>query len=270
MRVIYVDDEEPAHVNFRMTVRDFPDIEDLRLFTSAEDALIWAENNPVDVAFLDMEMPEMHGLELARLFTRDDPNVRIVFITAYDRYALDAFGVNAVGYVLKPYTADDIRNELDKAARIKPVAASLVQIQTIPDFVVRANGRIISFGRPKVEELFALLVDRADSGLTVGDAIANLWPDRPADDNARALYRNTSKRLLDMLKQLGIGDIICSDGRKRYVDSEMVECDLYSIIGGDIDTLRKYSGEYMRRFSWAEERNAWLYSLHCKKIGDIY
>ncbi len=179
MRVIYVDDEEPAHVNFRMTVRDFPDVEDLRLFTSAEDALIWAENNPVDVAFLDMEMPEMHGLELARLLTRADPNVRIVFITAYDRYALDAFGVNAVGYVLKPYTADDIRNELDKAARIKPVAASLVQIQTIPDFVVRANGRIISFGRPKVEELFALLVDRADSGLTVGDAIANLWPDRP-------------------------------------------------------------------------------------------
>lgn len=269
MRIICVDDEQPALRNFSLTVRDFADVEDVQLFSEASAALEWVRGNRVDAAFLDMEMPEMHGLELARQITLADPDVRIVFVTAYDRFALEAFGVNAVGYVLKPYTAADIRNELDKAARIMPAAKRRVQIDTIPDFVVRIDGRITSFSRPKVEELFALLVDRADSGLTAGEAIADLWPERPSDDNTRALYRNTSKRLLDMLKELGIGDIICSDGRKRYIDRELVACDLYDIMSGDTAALRKYNQEYMRRFSWAEVRNAWLYNLYCKEIGEF-
>lgn len=268
MKIICVDDEQPALKNFSLTVRDFPDIEDVRLFSDASAALEWVRGEHVDAAFLDMEMPEMHGLELARQMSAADPDIRIVFVTAYDRYALEAFGVNAVGYVLKPYSAADIRNELDKAARIMPAAKKLVQIDTIPDFVVRIDGRIVSFSRPKVEELFALLVDRADSGLTAGEAIADLWPERPSDDNTRALYRNTFKRLLDMLKELGIDSIICSDGRKRYIDQEMVSCDLYGIIAGDVTALRKYNQEYMRRFSWAEDRNAWLYSLYSREIGE--
>lgn len=59
MNVIYVDDEKPALDNFCMTVKNFPEIKSLHLFQEAEEALDWVKNNPVDVAFLDMEMRQM-------------------------------------------------------------------------------------------------------------------------------------------------------------------------------------------------------------------
>ena len=66
MRVIYVDDEMPALDNFRLTAGNFSEIGELNLFNDGFEALAYAENNPVDVAFLDMEMPGIHGLELAK------------------------------------------------------------------------------------------------------------------------------------------------------------------------------------------------------------
>lgn len=261
MRVIYVDDEQPALDNFRLTAAKFGDVRELHLFSRADETIRWVREHHVDVAFLDMEMPDMHGLELARTLMQIDRSIRVMFVTAFSQYALDAFSVNAIGYVLKPYSLSDIRNELDKAARMRPISDRRVQIETIPDFVVRVDGRILLVHRPKAEELFALLIDRADAGLTGGDAIACLWPDKPDGAATGALFRNTFKRLMDVLNANGVGSIIRVDGRRRYVDSEQVDCDLYRILGGDAEPLKRYAGEYMRRFSWAEERNAMLYQM---------
>ncbi|MBO4990694.1 MAG: response regulator [Firmicutes bacterium] len=65
MRVIYVDDERPALDNFRLTVAGFPQIDQLHLFSDGQAALDFAMENTVDVAFLDMEMPGIHGPALA-------------------------------------------------------------------------------------------------------------------------------------------------------------------------------------------------------------
>ena len=62
MHVIYVDDEQPALDNFRWTVAKFTDIDTLNLFQNGEAALEWTRQHTVDVAFVDMEMPGLHGL----------------------------------------------------------------------------------------------------------------------------------------------------------------------------------------------------------------
>lgn len=134
MRVICVDDEELILKNFEMKVKDFSEITSLHLFLDGKSALEWVENNPVDTAFLDMEMSGMNGIELAKKLKQIDENIRIIFVTAFEQYVLDAFGVDALGYVLKPYTKEEIYNELKKAQRMRPIAKKKVEIKTIPRF----------------------------------------------------------------------------------------------------------------------------------------
>ncbi len=258
MNVICVDDEKPALDNFRLTVKDLKGIESLRLFQEAQEALEYAGKHSVDVAFLDMEMQEMHGLELAKNLKKIAPNVCIIFMTAYAQYALQAFEVDAIGYVLKPYTRDEVAKELDKAARFRPLPVKRVRIQTIPGFAVFVDGERMLWGRTKVEELFALFVDRGSEGLTTGEAIACLWPGRMADENTQSLYRMTYKRMVDVLKGKQLDDLIVVDGRKKYLMTDKVECDLYRMLAGDKAAIRNYSGEYMREYSWGELRNAQL------------
>lgn len=261
MNVIYVDDEKPALDNFRLTVKDFSEIENLFLFRNVEEALEFVEKNHIDVAFIDMEMRELHGLKLAERLKKIDPNICIIFVTAYEQYALQAFGVDALGYILKPYTRQEIKKELSKVTRFRPLPKKRISIQTIPGFVVSVDGERLLWGRTKVEELFALFVDRGNEGVTVGEAIACLWPGRTADENTQSLYRVTYKRLMDTLKANGIEDIIVNNGRKKYLRTDQIECDLYRILAGDKEAIKSYSGEYLREYSWAETRNAQLNNL---------
>ncbi|MGN0134939.1 MAG: response regulator [Anaerotignum sp.] len=261
MHVIYVDDERPALENFRLTVENFADVDSLHLFQTGSAALEWAAEHTVDVAFLDMELPDLHGLSLAKGLRKHNQYIRIIFVTAYSQYALEAWGVDAIGYVLKPYSAADIRKELNKAASFRPLAAHRVVIQTIPTFSVTVNGRGLHLSRTKSRELFALLVDRGGRGITTGEGIACLWPDRTNDTNTQSLFRMTYKRLVDALEEAGIGDIIISRENHRYIRVDQVECDLYRILSGDKEAAKKYAGSYLREYSWAEERNAQLFRM---------
>lgn len=261
MNVICVDDEQPALDNFRLTMASFLDVKSLQMFRTGDEALRWASSNRVDIAFLDMEMPGMHGLSLALQLKEQNPDIRIVFVTAYAQYALEAFGVGAMGYILKPYTRGDLRKELDKAARMQPRPRTRVTIQTIPTFSISVDGTALRLGREKVIELLALMVDRGERGITTGEGIACLWPDRPSDANTQALLRMTYKRLADALEANGIGDIISSHANRRFIHVDQVACDLYRILAGDRQAAQKYAGEYLREYSWAEERNGQLHRM---------
>ena len=260
MRVIYVDDERPARENFRLTTANFQEIESLELFQNGDDAIEYVKNNTVDVAFLDMEMPGIHGLGLALKLREIVPQLRVVFVTAYNQYALDAWNVDASGYVLKPYVAADIRKELRKCAYI-PLPSQQVLIRTIPRLSVTVNGMPLHIAGEKPREMFALMVDRGDSGITAGEGIAYLWPDRPNDANTQSLFRMTYKRLADALEEAGVGNIIVSRENRRFLRGDQVDCDLYRILSGDKQAIRSYDGEYLEEYSWAEERNGQLYRM---------
>ena len=255
MKVIYVDDETALLDNFRMTVEGSAMVDELTLFCKSEEALQWAGEHPVDVAFLDIQIPGINGIELAKRLKAIDQNIHIVFVTAYEQYALEAFGVDAIGYLLKPYCRDDVEKELQKASLIRPQPKRKVVIQTIPDFLVTVDGRPLHLGHTKQEELLALLVDRGAVGITGGEAIACLWPDKIASDS---IYWVTMSRLKDKLKEAGIDNIIETKGRTKYLRTDLVECDLYQILLGQKDAIADYSGSYLQRFSWAEERNGQL------------
>lgn len=259
MHVIYVDDEQPNLDNFKLTVQDKPEVDSLHLFRTSREALRWTREHKVDVAFLDIEMPQKDGITLARELQNLDLDIRIIFVTAFKQYALDAFGVHALGYILKPYDYEEIKDALERAARMQPSTYHRVSIQTMPEFVLSIEGRVVNLGGAKTQELLALLVDRAEAGLNVGEAIACLWPERSNDERTQALYRTTFHNLMNILKEEGVGEIVRNEGRYKYINMNRVDCDLYHILAGEDEELEKYNGAYMSAYSWAEMRNAQLY-----------
>lgn len=260
MHIIYVDDEMPAINNFRLTVANFSEIKELNTFQSGEEALDFCKTHTVDAAFLDMEMPGIHGLSLAKAIKALDHQIRVVFVTAFGQYALEAFGVDAVGYLLKPYTASDIRKELAKCA-YRPLPSHRIVIETMPTLNVTVDGVPLHFSGGKPREMLALLVDSAERGFSVGECIACLWPDRQSDAATQSLCRMTWKRLTDVFESLGVGDVLYTADNRRHLRTDAVSCDLYRILAGDKQAAKKYSGEYLSEYEWAENRNASLMNM---------
>ena len=102
LNVLVVDDEAPALEELGFLLRQDERVGTVRIASSADEALIVLEREPADVVFLDIRMPGTDGLTLAELIGRTAEPPRVVFVTAYEDHAVDAFGLQAVDYLLKP------------------------------------------------------------------------------------------------------------------------------------------------------------------------
>ena len=106
IKAIIVDDEPPARRNLRALLKAVPDIELVKECGNGRDAVEYIRALEPDLIFLDVQMPEMNGFEVLEQLT-DQPLPVVIFVTAYDKYALKAFEVSALDYLLKPF--DDAR-----------------------------------------------------------------------------------------------------------------------------------------------------------------
>lgn len=257
MNIIYVDDEPMQLKNFKMTVQDLDRISSLHTFDNGGKALEWIASNPVDTAFLDIEMPGMNGIELAKKMKESHRNIRIIFVTAYDQYALQAFGVDAIGYLLKPYDSDDIAKQLEKAYYTRDIPNKKIQITTMPDLSVSVDGKMLTLGNTKQAELLAFFIDRGKKGVTKLDAIEALW----SGYSSESVYWTTMSRLKSILEEAEIPDLIISQGQTKYVNMDAVECDLYRMLNGDADAIQNYHGKYLEEYPWAKVRRKQLKEL---------
>ncbi|MDD5804785.1 response regulator [Blautia sp. HCP3S3_H10_1] len=262
MKIIYVDDEKIQLENFRLTTMGMEEISSLELFSNSLSAYEWAREHQVDVAFLDIEMPYLNGIGLAKKLKEINRKTIIVFVTAYDNYAFDAFEVRPAGYLLKPYNRKEIENELENISFLmNENREKKISIITMPDLSLKISGKDVFLGHGKPEELFALLVDRGENGVTKSDAVACLWEGKILSSST---YGTCLYRLKNILEEAGAPDLLLAKGNTRYLNTSLVDCDLYRMLNGDKETIAAYSGMYLRRYSWAEERTAQLNEIKKK------
>jgi two-component system response regulator AlgR len=130
LRVFIVDDEAPARSRLRVLLADLQSELANRLVGEAENgaaALAALETVAADVVLVDIRMPVMDGIELAQHVQRIKPPPAVVFVTAYDQYAVQAFELAAVDYLLKPVRAQRLKAALDKARRSQGIAPGLAR-----------------------------------------------------------------------------------------------------------------------------------------------
>ncbi len=118
MKVLIVDDEKPARDRLRQLVDDLGEYQVVGEAANGEQAIALATSLDPDVVLLDIRMPGMDGIETAHHLNAMQTPPAVVFTTAYDEYAIDAFEARAIGYVLKPVRRERLESALDHAARI--------------------------------------------------------------------------------------------------------------------------------------------------------
>ena len=114
MRALIIDDEPLSLDYFQRLLREQPGVELAGKFTDPHKALAAAGEVQPDVVFLDIEMPEISGIELAKAIQQRAPQAKIVFVTAYREYAVQAFELNATDYLLKPIRKDRLEKALER------------------------------------------------------------------------------------------------------------------------------------------------------------
>lgn len=157
MKIAIVDDEPPARKTIRLLARRDPEITVIAECRNGEEALDVVREQKPDILFLDIQMPRLDGFDVLELLGEDAPPA-IVFVTAYDQYAIRAFEVHAVDYLLKPFTDE----RFDKAlARAKDLVRRGMRQNFAPltashraftqRFMVRTAGRIVFLKAEEVD-----------------------------------------------------------------------------------------------------------------------
>lgn len=123
LRVLAVDDEQPQLQDLARLLRDSPMVEAVECAQDGRDALMKLSSQPFDAIFLDVRMPDLDGLELARVLRRFASPPQLVFVSAYESAAVDAFELHALDYLLKPVGRGRLHEALVRVASAIQVAA---------------------------------------------------------------------------------------------------------------------------------------------------
>lgn len=163
LQALIVDDEPPARAVIRRMLKDHADIELIGECSNGAEALAALRRQTPDLIFLDIQMPEMDGFALLEALGERMPAV--IFVTAYDQYAVRAFEVAAVDYLLKPFDHERLAKALQRAKtnlgekngqeRTEQMLTLLTQIHAqsehLQRFVIKTNGRVLLVPAADVE-----------------------------------------------------------------------------------------------------------------------
>lgn len=256
MKIIAIDDEKIALQGLLLSIRRAAPEAEVQGFRRAADAIAYMESDPCDVAFLDIEMKGMNGVETASRLKSIHPDVNIIFATGFGSYRDAAFDLHASGYLIKPITEDAVRRELQNLRR--PVAApKRLKVMTFGNFEVLYDGTPLVFKYRKSKELLAYLIDRRGAMCSAGEIVSVLFED---DGDHKVYYHRLRSDLIDTLAALHCENVIVQQRGMLGVLPDEIDCDFYDYLNGKAELNKLYHGEYMLQYSFAEVTNAELFA----------
>ncbi len=255
MKILAIDDEINALNSLRDTlIKIDPDAE-VVCFRRAKEFIEYPEKDSFDVAFLDIDLGKVSGIEVALSLKQHAPKCNIVFVTSHKEFAFDALSVRPSGYVLKPYAEEQIKNELCdlRYPTQEKNTNNRLNIKTFGNFTVTDNnGSHLHFSRTISKEILAYLIDQGGFPVTSRDIASDVLEINDFDSSASKKISQYINDLIKDLKNAGYSNIIIKQNRQLYINRDAVCCDLYNLLNGDVSALNSYNGEYMIEYSWAE------------------
>ena len=259
MNIIAVDDEYLQLIDLEFAIREAAPEASVLCFESPLAAAEFGSENHIDIAYLDVNMPELNGIDLAKKLKETNPGINIVFATGYNEYAIDAFAIKASDYLTKPIKAECVANSLKHLRTpVQTVPNIKLRVQCFGNFDVFSEDGILYFPRQKSKELFAYLIHKRGTSSTTKEICAVIYD---GDVNIKSMEKQIQSVISGMRKTLGEAnaeDVIIKNYNSISVDVRKVDCDFYRYIEKDPTLTQPYIGEYMSNYAWAEFRPEYL------------
>lgn len=289
IRAIVVDDERPSLDRLEKIINGSGLATVTGTFSDPLAALEFFRENRVDAVFLDIEMPDMDGIELAARILDLQNNVAVVFVTAYNQYAVEAFRINALDYLMKPVALERLKETLQRiAGNSFSAPEGGFQVRCFGKLSVCAGEREIRFRTEKAEELLAYFIDSRGDFVSRSKILDCLWADFEGD-RAMVHFNTTLYYMKKALLQHGISIPVHYDRGTYRMQVDGIDCDYlkFNVLAEKEDTVTQenlhlqeealglYSEEYLSgwEYDWAVGKRLILESQYIQlvlKIAEYY
>lgn len=286
IQAIVVDDERPAVDKLAKLLRSSGMVDVKGEFTRPGEALEYLQKVKADAVFLDIEMPEIDGFELANQMLDLQGWIAVVFVTAYSEYAVEAFRLNALDYLMKPVSKERLKETLERIIKEKNIHihTNRLQVHCFGKFKVSTNWGEIKFRTSKAEELLAYLIDHQGKAVSRVEITDHLWPEYDGD-RAVAHFNTTLYYVRKELSKNGINVPIEHTRGSYRLHCDSIDCDYYTFISlldsrpaiSDLNisdyekTVVLYSGDYLSSndFPWALRNRLQLKEKYLQMLLDM-
>jgi len=221
-----VDDEQPSLDKLVKLLAESGKIDLKGKFIEPLEALKFLHKVQIDAVFLDIEMPDMDGMELANQVLDLQGKIAVVFVTAYNEYAVEAFRINALDYLMKPVSKERLNETLNRIIDEKSIVIDRAElrVQCFVKFKVATKSGEVKFRTSKAEELLAFLIDHLGAAVTRTEIIDQLW-DEYDGDRAITHFNTTLHYVKKALLQHGVDNPIKHDRGTYQFDIQQIDCD---------------------------------------------
>ena len=250
LRAVIVDDEQPAIDLLKILLEGTGKVQCVGEYCKPSEAAGAIPALQPDVVFLDVQMPGTNGVELAATLLDQAVDTNIVFVTAYSEYAVQAFELNALDYLLKPASPKTVERAVARVLKLKQrplkscgTGGVGTQIRCFGKLEVRqsSDDSLVKWRTAKVEELFAFLLYYRGTIVRKGAIIENLWPEcepKIADGNLHTSVYQLKKTLkengVDIAVKFIGGGYVLEPGPK--VEHDVAAFEAFAAKGESADT----------------------------------
>ncbi|MBP6492101.1 MAG: response regulator [Clostridia bacterium] len=283
---VIIDDERPALMELEYLLNKYEEIKITGLFSDPLGAIEAIRELRPDVVFLDINMPQMRGIDAASVILDIDPAIDIIFVTAFDQYAIEAFDLHALDYVLKPINDQrfdkTIQRILAKTTAEIAAPSQRFYIKCLGGFQIGWQGKdSIKWRADKTKEIFAYLLQHKEKDISKEELLDRLWPEDDPEKAIRQLY-NGIYYIRKALEDYGVDRNMIKIDKDYHLKLSDVDLDVnyfydYSKNKANygLEDLEKlvdrYGGGYLQGeyYPWADFEREHLEKLYLKCISQL-
>ncbi len=283
---ILVDDMRPALRELEFLLKKYPDISIAGMYTNPLTAIDKISEIKPEAVFLDINMPQLQGMDAASRILDLSPETDIVFVTAFDHYAVEAFELHAMDYLLKPIMEERLERTVERLRKKthvkKEQPLSKLQIRCFGQFQMGWEGQEpIKWRIEKAQELFAYLLQNQNRNISRDELLDKLWPEDNPERAVKQLYNGTYY-LRKALDAYGIDKTLISINNNYNLKLGQVDwdvgffCELFENKRGDRNKALEqmevlYAGGYLEGefYQWSDLENERLSRLYDQCVVEL-